>query len=166
MIISPNDQPLSMHFIEIPSIDEALMSNVCPSPKSTFEVEDHTFDASYYSFQDTSQIKLYIVEKNGYYNLIFTNSILDHKDPNQIDPMGRNILEFENKTPLFDECIHIDCFYSYLNIITPKRSSFSMLCQIHKTSQYHYLQYKYFISYSMFHMNCNDIWYLFHDHST
>ena len=58
MCISPNDQKIPMHFIDIPSIYEACMSFVCPFPKSSFVIEDHTLDLSSHSFQDTSQLNL------------------------------------------------------------------------------------------------------------
>ena len=104
-----------------------------------------------------------LVEKDGSYDLIFTNSNFGHKDPKHIYPINdfstlqdcatldfppirynqTYILDFVNQTPLYDEYAHIEYFYLNFHIVTPKRSSLSMI---------HYL-YQEFIAYGMFSMN-------------
>ena len=74
-----------MHFIDIPSINEALMSFACPSHKIALVIEDHTLYPSSYSFQNTFQINLGLVEFDDF---PFTNSNSDHKDPSHFDPLS------------------------------------------------------------------------------
>ena len=51
MVIFPMDKHFSMHFIDTPSIHEALMSFISLSPNIILAIEDHILDSSSYSFQ-------------------------------------------------------------------------------------------------------------------